>query len=101
MILPIPTAEPLQASDILDTSDCPQLLSIMTQSALYGFRNNEVPKNLVMRMGIYQIAILNELDNEAVQNCLSNIPPNKIPVIEQEFIEFYKEKYLGFLDKIA
>lgn len=101
MMLHIPSKTPILPEHILDTSDCPDFFKSAADDLLRrkGFlkdralgRNlGEGSHNYVIQMGIYHIAILNDLSN--IKNVLKQIPRKKRPKINQAFINFFGEKF--------
>ncbi|TAD99968.1 MAG: hypothetical protein EAZ97_07240 [Bacteroidetes bacterium] len=98
MLLPIQSKQELTPENIVDTSNCPDFLSKMIEDRLPKMRgimpsNSE---NYVMEMGIYHIAILNNVSKEALKETLKNIPSHKNPNISEEFMDFFRKTYSKF-----
>ena len=97
MLLHIPSAQPLQAEDLLDTSDCPWLLKQMAESGRKErSRALFAPANHIFEMGVYHIAMLNDVRMDAVQASLQQIPEHKRPNISIDFIQFFASYFPGF-----
>lgn len=97
MLLHVPSAEPLKPNDLLDTTGCEWLLQQMASSgALTQGRAAFLPTNHVFEMGIYHIAMLNDLQPEAVQEALMTVPINKRPTISNDFLAFFENYFPGY-----
>lgn len=98
MILAIPTNQAIKPEQILDTENDKTFLVEMAKlvAPLKVFSRSQIRSNTVTEMGIYHIAILNDLSFPSVQACLSQIPEEKRPEIASELITFYQETYPGF-----
>ena len=101
MLLHIPTKQPLRPSDLLDTSKDPFFLEQMAQSALppnlSAVRGVEsTAPNFVLEMGIYHIALLNQVDYNSWLEVQSSIPARKQPIIQEGFLEFYAKHFPSF-----
>lgn len=93
MLLHIPAAAPLQPDYLLDTTGCEWLLQQMADNGRKQSRTRFSPENHVFEMGIYHIAMLNEVHPAAVAEALSQIPGEKRPDISDEFIHFFADHF--------
>lgn len=101
MLLHVPVKSPLTPSCILDTSHDPNLLEKMANSILPLPRNfargqDSSRPNFVIEMGIYHIAILNDVSPGAWLELKETIPTHKQPTIREEFIQFYAEEFPSY-----
>jgi hypothetical protein len=104
MLLHIPSAEALTPDDILNTEDSPNFLRETINKILVKKQEEEFdgmtrglreqPQNYITQMGVYHIAILNNVKD--AQQTLNQIPSEKRPVIEQKFFDFFEEKFPNF-----
>lgn len=94
MLLHIPSATPITPEYILDTSACPQLLHQIFSSALSCRAG--IGANYTMEMGIYHIAILNEVKKSAVEKALQSVPKEKRPNIPFAFIDFFATTFPNY-----
>ena len=97
MILPIPSIEPLNREHLLDTSKEVHFLKKMADQIVPKDRSfsGSVKRNYVWEMGIYHVAMLNEVNTESLEEALSLIPVEKRPLISLEFLDFYSSHYKG------
>jgi len=99
MILPVPSKSPIEASHILNTENDPYFLSEMADLVAPKRFTRAEPVSmepLVVEMGIYHIAVLNELDESLLSDCLAQIPSHKRPKISKELFSFYQQKYPNY-----
>ncbi|MCP4441823.1 MAG: hypothetical protein GY810_23195 [Aureispira sp.] len=101
MLLHIPSEGPLLPQNILDTSGenkdvLKDIIKALTPLSRGGDRGVAVAAggNYVHEMGIYHIAILNDLG--AVQETLLQIPIEKRPSIPPNFVGFYAKNYPNY-----
>ncbi len=97
MVLHIPTSEAINPECFIDASIHPDFLKHMKERAVPRPRSfSKVPaQNYMLEMGVYHIAILNQLDTASLQKALDDFPKEKRPNISVEFLEFYREEYEG------
>ena len=101
MLLHVPTQSPLTPSCILDTANDQSFLEQMANSVLplprtYARGEDPFSPNFVIEMGIYHIAILNEVSHEAWLELKETIPSRKRPTIRREFIQFYAAEFPSY-----
>lgn len=101
MLLHIPTQNPLVPSCLLDTANDSGFLEQMAESILppppNAARGIGLSKpNYVVEMGIYHIALINQLSPSAWQEAKRQIPVHKQPTIGEEFIQFYAEQFPSY-----
>ncbi len=99
MLLHVPSAEPLTPENIVDTRDCPNLFSQLQINALK--KTNHLGRggvasapNHLVTMGIYHIAILNNV--KQAEEVISKIPRQKQPKIKQTFFDFYQKYFPNY-----
>jgi hypothetical protein len=102
MLLHIPSIEALSPENLLNTEKCPDFLKTMIDSVLpitsplgRGTRSSS-PQNHVIEMGIYHIAILNNLSKEALKESLNQIPTHKKPNIHEDFLGFFQSNFPNY-----
>lgn len=100
MLLHIPSAAPMSADNMVDTSACPSVLEDLVQS-LMPPRSRSAPAPAsaadvvhVFQKGIYTVVLSNrwELAHEA----LSQVPESKRPALSVELLRFYGEHFPGW-----
>lgn len=101
MLLHIPTKQALEARDLLDTSNDPEFLEQMAHSALPPNLSvvrgvESAGPNFVLEMGIYHVALLNQVDYDSWLEVRSLIPASKQPMIQEGFFEFYAKHFPSF-----
>ena len=96
MMLHIPTQETLTPDFIINTEDNVELLVNMSKDIFGWSRSLEPSDNFVVQMGVYHIALLNQLNSMAVQESLHEIPKEKRPEIPESFLEFYQKQFPNF-----
>ena len=101
MLLHVPTKHPLTPSSILDTSNDPRFLEQMAESVLAPVTTaargaDFSASNFITEMGIYHIAILNDVSFDAWLEVKRTIPKHKQPTIKEEFIRFYAEQFPSY-----
>ena len=79
MLLHIPTTTDLVPSDLVDTSSYPELLYDIVKTLIPPPPENTrslgvSPKNHVIEMGVYHVALLNDLSSTALKGVLNQIP---------------------------
>jgi hypothetical protein len=100
MLLHVPTAKPLIPNQLVDTSKSPTLL----YDLLDELKPKEYTRSLsaraavnhVVEMGVYHVALLNDLSSTAASATLNQIPEAKRPIIPAPFFEFYAEKFPNY-----
>lgn len=102
MLLHIPSSSSLLPDHIINTENDPTFLSQMAKSLIpeesgYARTVDFSPKrNFVVEMGIYHLALLNIVNEEALQEALESIPKEKRPIISPDFMQFYAQTFPGF-----
>ncbi len=101
MLLHVPTKGFLEPSDLLDTSSDPSFLEQMAESILpppsnYARSVGLSTPNYVVEMGIYHIALLNQVSPDSWHEVKRQIPEYKQPQIGEEFIQFYAEQFPSY-----
>ena len=101
MLLHIPATADLVPSDLVDTSAYPNILYDIVKTLIpppsQGSRSLSVsPKNHVIEMGVYHVALLNDLSSTALRSVLNQIPVSKRPIIASVLLEFYVEKFPNY-----
>lgn len=99
MILPIPTFSELTQDCVLNTEDDVDLLRNMARRVLpntRGFAIGGSGQNYTFEMGVYHLAIFNDLSADKIQNSLAQIPEDKRPYISQNLIDFYCTTYPSY-----
>ena len=94
MLLHIPGNGPLEAECIINTENDLELLVNMETSILGKSRNASF-SNHIVEMGVYHIALLNDLSEISIQNTLQQIPQEKRPELPKEIIAFYNKTFPG------
>ena len=97
MLLHIPSKEPLTPDCIINTENDVEFLmqmekpfSPIVRGELKSFDNH------IIEMGVYNIALLNDISATAVEETLQQIPVGKRPEIPAAFLDFYKETFPRF-----
>lgn len=102
MLLHIPSAQPIQPEWLVDTTEHSTFLTDMyyfLAPRLLGrglMSHDESSGNYVVEQGVYHIAILNNLNQEALDTTLEKIPKEKLPSIDFKLIEFFKQTFPNF-----
>ena len=101
MLLHIPTTTDLVPSDLVDTSSYPELLYDIVKTLIPPPPENTrslgvSPKNHVIEMGVYHVALLNDLSSTALKGVLNQIPVSKRPTIASALLEFYVEQFPNY-----
>lgn len=101
MLLHIPTTADLEPSNLIDTSACPALLydivKMLLPPPLENSRSMDVsPQNYIIEMGVYHVALLNDLSSTALNGVLNQIPVSKRPTIALELLQFYVEHFPNY-----
>jgi hypothetical protein len=101
MFLHVPTANPLIPNQLVDTSKSPRLLAQLLADLKPKPKPKECTRSLsggaeqnhIVKMGVYHVALLNDLSETAALETLSQIPEDKRPVIAPHFFEFYAKTF--------
>lgn len=101
MLLHIPTTADLVPSDLVDTSACPKLLYdiVKTLKPLPAENTRSIgisPQNHIIEMGVYHVALLNDLSIIAFEAVLNQIPVSKRPTIAPALLAFYIEQFPNY-----
>ena len=95
MLLHIQSRLPLTPADVIDTSNDVNLLKDIARFIL-PIPRGSASQNHVVELGIYHIALLNDLSRSEVEHTLRGIPPEKRPKIPTDYIDFYADIFEGF-----
>ncbi|MGH1335548.1 MAG: hypothetical protein ACRBFS_05415 [Aureispira sp.] len=104
MLLPIQSAETIVPAWVVDSTVCPNFLTELYNTLDPVVEDDGLPwmsieperMNYVVERGVYHIAILNDLSEEALLNTLAQIPINKKPVLTAELLDFFRNNYNQF-----
>ena len=99
MLLHVQSKQPLTPDCIIDTSQDPGFLQQMAHSILPRGRGNlfgASSKNFVVEMGIYHLALLNDVSEAALSKTLAQIPVEKQPKISLDYLNFYARTFPSF-----
>lgn len=97
MLLHIPTREVLRPDCVVDTTSCPDFLKLMKKqlSPVARAFSGGKEENYLVRMGIYHIALLNQIEKNTLTEVLAQIPETKRPDIAPDFLSFYQDYFPG------
>lgn len=103
MLLHIQSKEGIQPEWLIDTTDYKDFLTELYEIIDPTFEeegnwmsaSREI-RNYVVEMGVYHIAILNDLSESGLEASLSQIPSEKLPAISLELISFFKNHFPDF-----
>jgi hypothetical protein len=99
MLLHIPTAKPLIPNQLVDTSKSPNLLYDLLKdlqpaaAEMSRSLSRDKNPNHIVEMGVYHVALLNDLSSTAALETLMQIPEHKRPIIPPPFFEFYAQTF--------
>lgn len=107
MLLPIPSAHPLDATAALDLTAAPRLLKDYAEwfqprsrgMKSYGYRGDDADELHVFNTGSYTVVLAQNA--AAIPSALSRVPTNRRPAVKQAIFDAYAQFYPGWSVALA